>query len=345
MKKDYLWDRSGEPDPEVERLENLLRPFRYDRPAPEFPEIPVAEPRRRLSIRRSLGFRPVHIALALASLVIAVGAGLWLLQHRLAYDVISLKGSPSVDASRIGGSGLLRVGQWLETDATSRARIQVGEIGRVDVEPNTRIGLVSAQAGEHRLSLQRGKIHALILAPPRSFFVNIPSAQAVDLGCSYTLEVDEDGSGRLRVNSGWVAFELRGRESFVPAGAMSLTRPGAGPGTPFQENASASFRSALENLDFGSSDDGARTAALSAVLAESRAEDAVTLWHLLVRVSDAERPRVYARLADLAPPPQGVTQEGVLRRDRRMLDLWWNELGFGDMKVWREWERPWPSRK
>jgi len=27
MNEDYLWDKSGEPDPEVQRLENLLAPL------------------------------------------------------------------------------------------------------------------------------------------------------------------------------------------------------------------------------------------------------------------------------------------------------------------------------
>src|SRR5437879_2168522 len=36
---DYLWDGSGEPDPEIQRLEALLGKFRHDRPAPIFPEI------------------------------------------------------------------------------------------------------------------------------------------------------------------------------------------------------------------------------------------------------------------------------------------------------------------
>jgi len=31
---DYLWDGSGEPDPEVQRLEALLGRFHHDRPAP-----------------------------------------------------------------------------------------------------------------------------------------------------------------------------------------------------------------------------------------------------------------------------------------------------------------------
>src|ERR1700683_1831349 len=36
---DYLWDRSGEPDPELQRLEGLLGKFRHDSPTPLFPEV------------------------------------------------------------------------------------------------------------------------------------------------------------------------------------------------------------------------------------------------------------------------------------------------------------------
>jgi hypothetical protein len=41
------------------------------------------------------------------------------------------------------------------------------------------------------------------------------------------------------------------------------------------------------------------------------------------------------------PPPATVTKEGILRLDLPMLDLWWNELGFDDISVWRHWERSW----
>jgi len=36
---DYLWDGSGEPDPEIQRLETLLGRFQHDLPAPVFPDI------------------------------------------------------------------------------------------------------------------------------------------------------------------------------------------------------------------------------------------------------------------------------------------------------------------
>jgi len=38
------------------------------------------------------------------------------------------------------------------------------------------------------------------------FVVDTPSASAIDLGCAYTLHVNEDGSGTLRTTLGWVGF-------------------------------------------------------------------------------------------------------------------------------------------
>jgi hypothetical protein len=344
MKDDYLWDRSGEPEPEVQRLENLLGTLRYDAPVPAFPEISAEVDKVQAPVRRLFGWRPAYVALSFAALAVTFTVGWWALHARPSYEVVSLKGTPRIGTATIRGSGRLPVGQWLVTDASSSARIQVGDIGEVEVEPNTRIGLLRAGTIEHRLSLQRGVIHAFILAPPRRFFVSTPSAEAVDLGCSYTLEVDEDGSGLLRVTSGWVAFQLRGHESFVPAGAMCLTRPAVGPGTPFQSDASPALRSALERLDFGSADSEERRGALETVLREARKEDALTLWHLLAPGNDAERALVYDRLSDLVPPPKGVTREGVLGGNRQMLDLWWNELGLGATEWWRMWERPWPDQ-
>ena len=53
------------------------------------------------------------------------------------------------------------------------------------------------------------------------------------------------GASLLHVTSGWVALQLKDRESMVPAGAACATRPGIGPGTPYFEDASQTFRTAL----------------------------------------------------------------------------------------------------
>ena len=328
MKDDYLWDGSGEPDPEIQRLENLLGRFRHNRPAPEFPEYVGIWDRLRLGI-----WLP---RLAAVAAMVAVVAGIWYWGRtpapaapEAAWDVARLAGTPRIGTHSIENGGRLEVGQWLETDRFSRARIAAGNVGEVDVEPETRLRLVAARATEHRLSLDRGIIHAFISAPPRLFLVDTPSAQAIDLGCAYTLSVDDKGAGLLRVTFGWVEFESKYGTSLIPAGAAALTQPGIGPGTPYFEDASEEFKSALEKLDFEKTGAEARAAALALALREARKRDAFTLLNLLPRVQGDERGKVYDRLAELVPPPPGVNRALALQADGRIVDLWWDEMGVG----------------
>ena len=234
------------------------------------------------------------------------------------WDVARLEGSPRVGATELDGAGKIRVGEWLETDRSSRARITVGSIGHVDVAPNTRIRLVEAKENEHRLALAIGEMHAEIDAPPRIFFVDTPTAQAVDLGCEYTLTVDESGASVLRVQSGWVAFVNRGRESLVPQGALAVTRPGFAPGTPYFASATNRFKEALHRFDFAA---GGRPA-LGVILSESRPLDTLTLWHLLSRVGPSDRAQIFEHMVKEVPLPEDVTRAGILRLDKEMLRLW-----------------------
>jgi hypothetical protein len=191
--------------------------------------------------------------------------------------------------------------------------------------------------------MSRGTLHAVIWAPPGQFSVETPSATAIDLGCAYTLTVGEDGSGVVTVTAGWVGFEWRGRESFIPAGAMCVTRPGLGPGTPHYEDTSEAFRAALATLDLNGGSAANRGAALGRVLDESRARDTVTLWHLLTRVDVDQRDRVFDRLAEFVAPPAGVTREGIRDGRKDMLDRWWDALGLGTASWWRTWKQPWTA--
>jgi len=340
----YLWDKSGPPDPEIERLERLLGRFRQNRPAPRAP-------------RRS----PNTLLLAALAALLAVGVGaVWIAARPgAAWGVDRLAGAPLVGSERIVETGRLSVGEWLETDSSSRAKLQVGRIGQVEIEPNSRLRLVAARFHDHRLALERGTIEARIWAPPRLFFVETPSALAVDLGCVYTLTVDESGGGLLSVTAGWVELgagppnvllraghysdrllDWEGRESLVPAGASCATKAGIGPGTPFYDDASPAFREALRRFDFEEEGD----AALDALLAETRKRDSLTLWHLLLRTEGGEQTRVFRRLAALVPPPPGVTEEGIRRRDDKMLEAWRGQLGlrwFRKDAPW--WQNVWQS--
>ena len=286
---------------------------------------------KRSSPRATIWFlKPALIA---AVVVLAIIASLFWFQINKnegggQWNVARLGGAPRIDAQTIGDGGQLRVGQWLETDATSRAKIEVATIGNVEIDPNSRVRLLETNPQEHRLELQRGRLRAVISAPPKLFFVNTPSGVAEDLGCAYTLEVDDAGDSILHVTLGWVALELSGRESLVPAGAACAMKRGLGrPGTPYFEDATQAFKTALAQFDFDGNQNE-RTPALAMVLSEARPRDAMTLWYLLLRVDANNRANVYDRMAALVTPPQDVTRDGVLNLNPRMIGSWKDKLSI-----------------
>jgi len=295
-------------------------------------ESALGQPAIQLRPRASF-WRPQFAAIA-AGLIAVILIGVWLLLRDRpvqpvgpSWQVATLNGRPTIGSTQISGHGQLGLGQWLVTDQNSSAQINVASIGQVQVDPNTRVRLLQTQPTEHRLELARGKMSARIWAPPRLFFVDTPSAVAADLGCAYTLIVDDSGGSLLRVTSGWVALELKDRESIVPAGAACQTRPGIGPGTPYFEDAGAEFLNALTALDF-ESNAAAKARALNHLLQTARVKDTLTLWHLLARVDGEERSRVFEKMNSLVAPPSDVTRDGILKLDSAMLNKWKEKLEF-----------------
>ena len=302
MNEDWLWDRSGPPDEEIERLEKMLAPLRYRHR--------VDPPRFRAAPRRYW---------AAAAAVIAAAAGLTLLSRPHAAET-----GWQVAGAKVRQGDVLRTG-------TGALTLQAEAVGRVDVAPDS---VVRAASGT-RLRLEHGQLHAFIWAPPREFVVDTPSAQAVDLGCEYTLHVDPAGDGLLKVSTGWVAFAVNGRDSFIPAGAECRTRKHGGPGIPYYEDAPEALRSGVEAFDRGD------RSAMGSILAAARERDGLTVWHLLTRVPEQDRGVVFDRLAELVPMLPGLTREGVLRGDPKMIDRCWDALGLENTGWWRGWERNW----
>lgn len=265
---------------------------------------------------------------ALAALVIVgvASAAFWKLPHgpETRWEIDRIHGAPAVGAKRVRGAARIGPGEWIETDSTSSARVKVGDIGSVEVAPNTRVLIVTARPGEHRLALARGEIRAKISAPPRLFFVDTASGTAVDLGCEYTLHTDEGGWGLLQVTRGWVSFQWKGLESLVPAGASCRTLARAGPGIPYFDDAPENLKQALES--FATEKSG--NAPLDVILAEARVRDTLSLWHLLWRVGLADRERIYDRMAALTPVPAGISRQKALSLDADTMTRWKDELAW-----------------
>ena len=130
----------------------------------------------------------------------------------------------------------------------------------------------------------------------------------------------------------------------MPARASARTDPEFGPGTPRYDDADDAFKDALERFDYNR-DAGVKAEALAYVLARARHQDAMTLWHLLSRVQESDRPAVIDALETHAPMPLGVTRDGVVHLNKAALDMWWDSLGLRDATWWRKWKGPYPAMK
>jgi hypothetical protein len=316
MNDQYLWDRTGPPDPEIEKLERTLAPLRYRH---------RAEP----ASKHRLLWRAAAAAILLAAVA------LWQFRAPLSpatsWQVANVEGAARLGSQAAAMSMAVRAGQLVRTGAGAEVTLEAQEVGRVDLGPDSEL----RAATDKRLALQRGRLHAFIWARPRQFVVDTPSARAVDLGCEYTIDLQPSGDGLLRVQFGWVAFQYRDHESFIPAGAECVTRRRGGPGVPYYADAPQAWREELAELERGD------TAALGPLLADARSRDGLTLWHLLTRASGNDRAAVFDRFARIVALPAGVSRDGVLRKDPAMIDLCWNALNLENTDWWRGWERRW----
>jgi len=332
--QDYLWEAAGPADAEVARMEQLLGRYRLGEPPRPLPPLETAREWERFVWSRT--FRAAAFAGALALLLLWIAP--WTIRRVAepgdAWPARTLAGAPRINGHPLGAAGELHAGGLLETDRASQAEVRIGLMGRVTVFPDSLLRVVEMRAGRYRMALERGKISARTLAPPFTFVVDTPGPTAYDVGCAFTLETDESGSGLLRVTSGWVQLELDDREVLIPAGAASLLRPGGNLGTPYIEDASESFRSALARLDFEQQDPAARAATLADLLAAARPRDVFSFQEMLRTSSGVERRRLIDRGLELLPPPDGVTRAGLLRGDESMMHAWQQQLGIGEAKRW-----------
>lgn len=332
---DYLWDPSAAPDPEIERLERALAPLGHRGERPDWPAGPRRVDAARLWRRRAV--LPA-VGLLAAGIVIAVGVGLWTAPQG-GWEVERLAGEARLDDRTLVERGTLRPGGRLATGTNGRARLALGLVGEVELEPEGELALVRSRPHDQHFHLAFGTLRARIWAPPQIFQVDTPAARAIDLGCVYELTVDRSGDGRLAVISGWVALVEGELESFVPAGAWAPIDGKSGPGVPLWQDAPEALRETVGRLQRPQAEPD-RAATLEAALTAARERDALTLWHLLARAAPEERQAIAERLSALVPAPPQAHREAILAGDRAALDAWWNALELGSTSWWRLWRQP-----
>jgi len=311
---DYLWDKSGPADPDVERLEKLLAPLAHDAPLDEL---------RLYRRRRRWPWLVIGGGLVAAAAALLV----WWRQPEPPQVVarctngfaFTARGGTVANAGAAMATGVLCVGGVLDTGA-HEADLKIANIGAAELGAGTRVRLDQTTAERHQLYLERGRMHARVDAPPRLFAVATPSAHVTDLGCEYTLDIAASGAGTIAVQSGKVELATSsGAIVVAPKGTHAHLLAGRRPSLPVVDGASAVLVAAVEEYEHGAHD------GIDRVLSSAEERDAVTVANLAQLVPASERRRVLDRLAQLVPVPQELTVDDVVG-EPAFWEMWFDEV-------------------
>jgi len=324
----YLWEKSGDPDPELQQLENILAPLRMRDQSPDFAALQRASFMNKLRPDFGTAFA------AVATIALAIWLVSFLRPTSAAWEASATTGEP-----QLGGKPLQRgrfaPGSWLVTGPDSTAQIQSAKIGEIEVGADTQVSLKESTPQRQLLAMRYGNLHARVFSPPGLFIVDTPSARAIDLGCEYTLKIDKDGHGELRVLSGWVSLN-GGSQSLVPAGAMARVATGGVLSPPYFSDATPAFQQAAADFAFLAAGAAPKHAALETLVHDARQRDAFTLLNLFSRASESERLEVFDKLNQLVPAPAGITRESARNWQVNTMNDWWpavqQSLGLGEIK-------------
>lgn len=330
---DPLWNPGLPADAELARLQRLLAPYGAPATAQVMPQR-VLPPRRTHRRWRHVAFA------AAASLAILLSGAHY---YRLAWTADAHWTVTQLSAGARAKTSLAP-GERVVTHAGETVRIDVARIGNITLSPRSRLRLVETAGGRHSVALDQGHLRARIWAPPGYFRVGTGAAEVVDLGCDFEVWQAREGTGRVRVRSGWVSYRVGAEDILVTEGYVLEFADGVAH-TPMRNDAPAALVDAVRALEArlrleGAEDGDTIDQAAHRVAVAARDADAFTLLSLLTRWPPLARTAVYARLASAIDQPAGnaTHRRAWAAGDRQAMDQWWDTLPRQPKQWWGGWK-------
>lgn len=250
------------------------------------------------------------VVLAAAYKIITSPSGGW--------EVVSLTGQPKLDNNSMDKDDSFTAEGKIETDGNSSATFMIPEIGRLLFDVQT---LAERTTNNNEIKLNEGQIKKYEGDASDILTVITPLAKFTELykGGAFRLNVAEDGTCKLLVESGWMIVKIKEFESYVPKSFGCLIMRGKY-AIPYPLDSPPQLISLLENFT------GANDPSIGTILSLMTKKESLSLWHIIQLISTENRSIAFDRLNELVPIPAGVTKEGILALNKNMLLDWRQEI-------------------
>ncbi len=256
--------------------------------------------------------------------LILIGAGYLLLdymKYNSPWRVRGVEGQYFINGN-LENSGKLSQGQTFLTGNNSKAIINVPKVGRLEVDPNTLLQLIKAKDGSNTIMLKVGMIRIVTAEDLPDLIVTIKKLNIVDYGGVYTINVDDNGSVDLKVESGDAVVNYNNVKTYVSGGYVCNILKGVKVGTPYREDAPEELKEEVKKFDNGSNN----ATSIDKIIRYARQSDAFTLFDLIKKTALLERGKLFQAIANYFPPPESVTKNGIMELDKKMLLQWWEDI-------------------
>ena len=258
------------------------------------------------------------IAYTLAGLVVIVGAYIIYNSLSVGWEVIQLSGQPKLNNSTMNKNDGFNSEGTIETDRNSSVTLSVPDIGRLLIDNSS---IVSRTKNSDQIKVDKGQIRKFEADASDVLTVLTPLAKFTELykGGAFRLQVDDNGTCKLTVESGWVIVNIKDFDSYVPKNFDCLISRGRY-AIPYPSDSSPQLVNLLQNFS------GINDPTIGTILSLMTKKESLSIWHIIQLISTENRSIAFDRLNELIPAPSGVTKEGILALKKDMLLDWRQEI-------------------
>lgn len=274
----------------------------------------VSKPKRQFNFNLDL-FK--KIAYAILGLGIAIAVYIFIFSGS-GWEVVQFSGQPQLNDKVLSRSGGFTSESLLKTDTTSTVTFNIPTIGRLLIENSS---VVSRTKNSDEIKIDKGQIRKFEGDASDVFTVITPLAKFTELykGSAFRLNVEESGTCKLTVESGWVIVNIKDFDSYVPKNFDCLIARGKY-AIPYPADSSPELINLLQNFS------GMNDPTVGTILSQMTKKESLSIWHIIQLISTENRSIAFDRLNDFIPAPPSVTKEGILALHKSMLLDWRQEI-------------------
>lgn len=217
----------------------------------------------------------------------------------------------------------LKHNNTLTTFDSTRVAILVPDAGRVFVNGFTMVKVVQGNDVENIISLQSGSLDVKCRIDEPNLKIETMPAMLNSLGGDYKVSTYSQENVKIETGNGAVKILNPTEELTLIQRHVCEVKGNGEIGIPYHVNANEELVTLINKAAF----DKNAVTNYSPILELASSTDGISLFYLMKETkNEADRLAIYMKLNELFPAPPGITQEGIMSLNEKMLNTWREDI-------------------